>query len=521
MPFDDKLRFGILGSKAPRYYWYAWLAGGDDTLSVRLVETQGAPLPEPMPGGTDSSNPGALADLAGSAWVVASRAPAIRPQPEAASPDELGSLEGLDADIAERVRLTFRTLNANDRSKWRAEDFDGFRKGVLIKLKGPIVRRSLENAREYVHDLLAGSPWPEAFRADWEAYVEESAAFRVAGASAAGPSASGQAPQAFHLFIGVSAPGNWGSASGTAWTFIEESVALSRGGLAHSIGIYGCGDIMSYPCAVSDFGTSGRAFPSSNMQAVERDFLRYWPDGPSRDEGGVRPQFVLPALYEDYVAHTGGDFVFMFDGSLARDIMFLEGDAARSCGKEWGFTIKEDPANPTVLMKLQDYMVKNRSGRGYALWLVPEGKPLFLCPSCGSPWPELVRFVSVDAKAKELVMECTNPQCKLEPVDGHKLYREGFNAQCPAAAQGCPLTRAGTTDCQDCRYMYLVLSGLFDRGKRIFRGSDDNSVANGVAKVISAQRTQRLIRGAVNNISLQDGEAPYNDLGTPGPVREG
>jgi hypothetical protein len=98
-------------------------------------------------------------------------------------------------------------------------------------------------------------------------------------------------------------------------------------------------------------------------------------------------------------------------------------------------------------------------------------------------------------------------------ADGRRLYREGYDDNCPSSKDGCPIEHGGLEGCIDCRYVYLVLGRMFEHGKHVFRGVSADEILENIAKTLTAQRTERLLKGRCNDIYLQDGEAPYDDLG--------
>jgi hypothetical protein len=318
-------------------------------------------------------------------------------------------------------------------------------------------------------------------------------------------------------------------ASAIVWTFIQEAKAINREGLSHYIGIYGCDHYFFYPVPQSEYPaqTPWNPLPCGDIFLVERDFLRYWPDmdGPlgRRFMGDNYWQLVLPILYEDYVKFGAGDFILIIDGDLRRDTMFLHGgagggsrdidtlrfsgDAAEYYEPEWEMRIPKDRENPGILMKLQKYMKDNECGTGYVCWVIPEGRPDFSCPKCGSKWPGGIRYVGLSTKTEEFVMECLNPSCGL-PRDGsdRRIYRDGYMKACGHC------TTHGTASCLDCKYVYLVLGHMFKNGRNVFRGQSANEILENIAKTLHEQRIGRVIkRTGGEDIALQDGEDEYSD----------
>ena len=541
-----------MGKHAPRSYWYGWTVRGDDRNIVHEVPVPSEDVVAPLPPGTTSNDVQALKEFSESAWQVVVDAPSIlRPLSRADVKVTMGDTSCLDKDVVDNLRAFFEELYPDNPELWRADEFEKVRKNVLDKMKTFEVKEDLEEARKYVHDLLKGCPWSEEHRTDWEATVEATAGmetpleeYHVIDNIQPTPPPGPPGPGRGSFFVvtdmsgsmsagtgGVSNLSRFDVASAIVWTFIQEAKSVNRQGLSHYMGIYGCDSFFCYPYPYSEFPAQRpmNPMPCGNIFMVERDFLRYWPQDLGSVAGDNYWQLVFPILYDDYVKFGGGDFILIIDGDLRRDTMFMRkpssklseastgtttwnNDAAGFYEPGWEIDLPKDPKNPAILQKLQKYMVENQCGTGYVCWIIDEWTPRFQCPDCKARWPESVQFVEIDPEHEEIVMECLNARCRMQRTNGRRLYREGYESPC-AARTGCSMCSGGLMGCIDCRYMYLVLGKMFANGKHIFRGTSADRIIENIARTLTDQRTKRIIRGRTNDVMLQDGERPYDDLG--------
>ena len=534
--FDKFERFGHLGKIAPRSYWYGWLVGGNDRRLVKQTGPQGTIQVGPPPTRRLSSDEDAVREMEESGYVVVRAVPSReKDEGRPVVSDKIGSTVGLDDDVVTKLQGYYETIYNDDRSKWRASKFEDVRHDVLEKMKSIGADEDITPARRTEDSIRVGGHWSEESMMDRDATIEETIGMelpeetRIVVQERKKRPPPGDSPSGRGSFmIMVDGSGSMNSdvpgsdltrfdvASAIVWTFIQEAKRLRRGGKSHYIGIYGCDHYFYYPLPYSEYPSQKpmNPLPCGDIDLVERDFMRYWPVvGDIRFMGDNYWQLVLPILYDDYVKFGFGDFVLIIDGDLRRDTMFMynpkgaqkkplqkdhtqkswHGDSADYYEEEWQIELPKDPDNPTVLMKLQDFMAKNDSGTGYVLWITKPWRPVFKCPNCGSTWPGFVRYVGLDKDTNRMIMECTNPNCRLPVVDGRKRFYEGYNDQC-AARDGCPITRRRVHDCVDCRYLHLVLGKMFNNGKHIFMGTSSREIIDSIAKTLVDQKKRRLVR---------------------------
>ena len=274
-------------------------------------------------------------------------------------------------------------------------------------------------------------------------------------------------------------------ASALIWTFIQEAKAVQRTGKSHFMAIYGFDHCMYYPVPCSEFPPHPpiNPLPSDNIYMVERDFLRYWPD--SMDEStksswmnSTEWSHTTPALYDDYVKFGSGDVIIICDGDIGDDMRFMSNDASGM-----GMGIPKDKENPTMLMKLQKYMVDHDCGSGYVFWIVEHYTTGFECPTCQNPVVDYLGFKNGGALYH---YKCGN---------GHDWW-EDSNKPCQ---KDCACRK-----CHDCRYLHLVLGKMTNRGKNVFKGKSTSDLLDAAFNTIHDSRMRRIDRGGGDKVPHQD-----------------
>lgn len=557
-----KFRYGILGMHAPPAYWYGWTARGDSpglTKQIGSVGTEEVDVPPPF--GVPSNDPVIMKEMQESAFKTVVKVDSTRKigvDDHISVPDDLDKLGELDPEVAKRI-INWLKEQHTDPTVWRPYMFENLRRDILNRLCRHTLQEDLLQARKIREELDRNISWGREELIDKEETILETAGMEIPEETRVVYKRQQKTPPpgmdpfgrgAF--FIMVDGSGSMSAGCGTmkkkqsdgtvetvqltrfnvasaiVWTFIQEAKSIQRNGKSHYMGIYGCDSYYFYPLPQSAYKSQAprNPLPCGNIALVEQDFLRYWPEEGDYKERGLTGsygaafmgdnywQLVLPVMYLDYVKFGVGDFILIIDGDMRRDSMFLYkptgrkpslgddsigGDAAdyfEKEGKDWGINLPHDPKNPTVLMKLQDYMMRNQCGEGYVCWIIPEGKPVFTCPKCGALWPGGVRYVGIDVDDQAIIMECMNNKCTLKETNGKRIYKDPYKKKCES--RNC-----GFGGCVDCKFMYLILGGMFKNGTNIFRGTSADNILSNIASTIHDQQIRRIVHSAEVDVTFQ------------------
>jgi hypothetical protein len=182
------------------------------------------------------------------------------------------------------------------------------------------------------------------------------------------------------------------------------------------------------------------------------------------------------------------------------ELRFFEGSEAGEYFGEYTsprekFEIPKDKENPTILMKLQNYMDKNDCGTGYLFWLVPNFTPQYVCPKCGTGTLHVIG-IDYGEEDDKIHYRCGN---------GHE-WSGAMDERCRNYEKCSTARSRGYFDCRSCRYFHLILGRLFNEGRNIFKGTSANELLDGVASAITDQRKRRLQYGEVEDLIPQDDE---------------
>jgi len=488
--------------KWPAIYWHGWHG------FVLRVEEQSSDeeIEIPPPTRVTTADVTAVAEMEESAFVRVQSVPSKVPATKVVIPTDypdMGDLNGMDEDIKDKLIETYKEVYSNDKARWRASKLESFRSEALKKLQSLEISEPVIFARRRQEELKWGATMAEEHRLAWEETIEETLGFeiplqerfvakRMPRAPPPGPEPAGRGA----FFIIVDGSGSmkyvigdttrFDIATGIIWTFIQEAKALNNAGRSHYMGIYGFDDCMYYPVPVSEYPPQPplNPLPCDDIEMVERDFLRYWPDleDGSNWMGMTSWHNTLPALTEDYFKFKGGDLIIVCDGDFNSEIYHLGADVSET---RMGSELPEDPDNPTFLLKIQSLMAKDDCGSGYLFWIQPSYKPNFCCKHKGCKGE--VTCEGWDHEKREIKLVCSR---------GHK-WRESLGQQ--RCERHC-----GRGSCEQCKFVFLLLGKMFNHGKNIFMGTSVESLLNMVVTTLSDQQKRRLNRGEQSAMVFQE-----------------